>query len=172
MKKTQNKQKRLGNKGFSLVELIVVIAIMAVLVGVLAPTLIRNIEKSRESKDITNLETLRGSIVTMLSEEKFYNALVPASSPAAYTVTYSSSGCTVTGGTLTTSDATAIATDIYNTTGNLKLASKAACAGTNAATNGYKIINVSIDSKGKVTVSLAGTTSTYNDTDHPAFTIE
>ena len=35
MKKTQ---KKLGNKGFSLVELIVVIAIMAVLVGVLAPT--------------------------------------------------------------------------------------------------------------------------------------
>ena len=35
MKKTQ---KRLGNKGFSLVELIVVIAIMAVLVGVLALT--------------------------------------------------------------------------------------------------------------------------------------
>ena len=32
MKKTQ---KKLGNKGFSLVELIVVIAIMAVLVGVL-----------------------------------------------------------------------------------------------------------------------------------------
>ncbi len=47
MKKTQ---KRLGNKGFSLVELIVVIAIMAVLVGVLAPTLIRNVEKSREVK--------------------------------------------------------------------------------------------------------------------------
>lgn len=31
------KQKSMGNKGFSLVELIIVIAIMAILVGVLAP---------------------------------------------------------------------------------------------------------------------------------------
>lgn len=44
------KKAKKNNKGFSLVELIVVIAIMAVLVGVLAPTLIGNIEKSRESR--------------------------------------------------------------------------------------------------------------------------
>lgn len=62
-------QKKLGNKGFSLVELIVVIAIMAVLIGVLAPTLIGNIEKSRESKDLSNLDTIYKAVNTALAEE-------------------------------------------------------------------------------------------------------
>lgn len=62
-------QKTLGNKGFSLVELIVVIAIMAVLMGVLAPTLIGNIEKSRESKDLTNLDTIYNAVNVAVSTE-------------------------------------------------------------------------------------------------------
>lgn len=43
------------NKGFSLVELIIVIAIMAVLTAILAPQLLRYVERAREARDKHNL---------------------------------------------------------------------------------------------------------------------
>ncbi len=51
-------EKKLNNKGFSLVELIIVIAIMAVLVGVLAPQYLKYVEKSRVSSDRDNVDAI------------------------------------------------------------------------------------------------------------------
>lgn len=44
-------KKEMNNKGFSLVELIIVVAIMAVLIGVLAPAYLQYVEKSKKTKD-------------------------------------------------------------------------------------------------------------------------
>ena len=55
-------QKKMNNKGFSLVELIIVIAIMAILVGVLAPQFIKYVEKSRVSRDVQNVEEMKTAV--------------------------------------------------------------------------------------------------------------
>lgn len=48
------KKEKMNDKGFSLVELIIVIAIMAVLVVVLAPQYLKYVERSRNSTDLSN----------------------------------------------------------------------------------------------------------------------
>ena len=64
-----------NNKGFSLVELIIVIAIMAILAGALAPALIKYINKSRRSTDIQNADTLRTSVQTAMSNPDAVDAI-------------------------------------------------------------------------------------------------
>ncbi len=60
--------KKLNNKGFSLVELIIVIAIMAILVGVLAPQFIKYVEQSRRSTDIQTATEIREGILADIAD--------------------------------------------------------------------------------------------------------
>lgn len=64
--------KKTNNKGFSLVELIIVIAIMAILAGAIAPALIRYIDKSRKSNDVSSCKTIKTAVETALGNEDVY----------------------------------------------------------------------------------------------------
>ena len=61
------KQKRMGNKGFSLVELIIVIAIMAILIGIVGTQVIPYLNRAREAKDLQIINSFSTAAVTAYS---------------------------------------------------------------------------------------------------------
>lgn len=76
-----------NNKGFSLVELIIVIAIMAILVGVVGTQVIPYIEKSRRAKD---LQLLNGLCTATVSAFTGNGTLIEASDN--YALVYQNGG--------------------------------------------------------------------------------
>lgn len=66
--KDLKKRLKKANKGFSLVELIIVIAIMAILAGVLAPQFIKHINNSKKSSDIQNAQMIYDALSSAVSE--------------------------------------------------------------------------------------------------------
>ncbi|MCB6610334.1 prepilin-type N-terminal cleavage/methylation domain-containing protein [[Clostridium] symbiosum] len=72
--------KKKNNKGFSLIELIIAIAILIILTGLLAPQFMKYIEKSREAKDMQTLDTVYTVMQGALADEKAYTDFVAQTS--------------------------------------------------------------------------------------------
>lgn len=60
--------KKINNKGFSLIELIVVIAIMAILITMLIPNIIVYIKKSQWASELGTASTVYSSAQTVISD--------------------------------------------------------------------------------------------------------
>lgn len=70
--KDQKDRKGMNNKGFSFVELIIAIAILAIMAGVLAPQLIKYIDSSRKSTDVQNAQAIATAVNIALADEDAY----------------------------------------------------------------------------------------------------
>ena len=66
----------INRKGFSLVELIVVIAIMAVMAAVLAPALLGYVEKSRMQKDSSAMDEVVNAMQLSLADQEIYDEVL------------------------------------------------------------------------------------------------
>lgn len=138
-------------KGFSLVELIIVMAIMAILVGVVASQVIPYMEKSRQSKDQQQLSSLATNVVSAVAQSgqdvgSFSSVAVTALSGNSETSKFMDTLLELAG---ESTEAT------LGTTLGGKMKSK---EGKKASTDGQNIV-ISMDGKGVVTVQVSGSTS-------------
>ena len=86
-------RKKKDNKGFTLVELVIVVALLAILVGILAPQYTKYVEKSRKAADASNLENLVTAFKTAASDGDDKIAA------GTYTITIADTGSKITSGT-------------------------------------------------------------------------
>ena len=74
LKELRNKVRK-NNKGFSLVELIVVIVILAILIGVTIGGIYQYVNKSRVNTDINNAASIQSTLATIATDETVDKAI-------------------------------------------------------------------------------------------------
>lgn len=92
------KKNKTNNKGFSLVELIIVIAIMAILIGVLAPQYLKFVERSRKSTDKQNVDEIVRAVEIYAADPEASPQIVTDDTGTTLTLT-TSSAMTINSGT-------------------------------------------------------------------------
>ena len=126
------------NKGFSLIELIVVIAIMAILVGAIAPQVTKYIQRARESADIQAAGTLYTAMTVTLADPLITPPTLPVAAGTAWSAVGNDAFKAAVIETLGVADAAA-----YNNT---------------FKSNKYKgkVPTVAVAANGGVTITIAG----------------
>ncbi|MDE5891528.1 MAG: prepilin-type N-terminal cleavage/methylation domain-containing protein [Acetatifactor sp.] len=88
------KNRLTSNKGFSLVELIIVIAIMAVLFGILTPFYVRFIRKSKIAVDIANADEMAHAIIVAFAD--LPDSVINGTPAAGAVITYAADTAIIT----------------------------------------------------------------------------
>lgn len=142
-------KKKMNDKGFSLVELIIVIAIMAILIGVLAPQYLKFVERSRKSTDKDTVDQIIRAVQIDAADPMTTN------NPAGM-VTLTPSSVTVT-----TTNATGDLATILTNAGIDKIQLKSSkWTNADAANNNAIYIHFREKSDGNIEVAVTGSSST------------
>jgi type IV pilus assembly protein PilA len=134
-----------NNKGFTLVELIVVVLIMAILAAALAPQVMKWVNNSKVSADVSTYETLVSSVQLALADEKVYDDCTgTTATPVVVTVTLANGGVSFNTGAPTSlnTELVSILGSGYATTTKTKVSS---ASYTITITNGVVLKDTTLD---------------------------